>query len=118
MPTDFDVRERSVNSERSLIAVAGELDLFTAPELRTRLNELIDDGTRELIVDLSDTAFLDSTGLGVLISVYKRMSSCDGELVIIDSRRNILKAFQVAGVDQLLTIVESYDDANAAFDGG
>lgn len=118
MPTEFAVNERPAHDGRRLIAVHGELDLFTAPELRTRLNDMIDDGTRQLIVDLSDTTFLDSTGLGVLIAVYKRMQSADGALVIIDSRNNVLKTFRVSGVDQLLTIVKSYDAANDAFDAG
>jgi anti-sigma B factor antagonist len=118
MPTEFAVHERPVQGGRRLIAVAGELDLFTAPELRSRLNEMIDRGARELIVDLSETEFVDSTGLGVLIAVYKRMQSAGGELVIVDERDNILSAFRVAGVDQLLTIVGSYDDAVVAFNGG
>jgi anti-sigma B factor antagonist len=118
MPTDFAVQERPVHDGRRLIAVHGELDLFTAPELRTRINETIDEGTRELIVDLSDTAFVDSTGLGVLLAALKRMRSCDGELVILDSRGNVLETFKVAGVDQILTIVKSYDQANAAFHDG
>jgi anti-sigma B factor antagonist len=118
MPTDFAVQDRPVHDGRRLIAVHGELDLFTAPELRTRINQTIDEGTRELIVDLSETAFLDSTGLGVLLAAFKRMRSCEGELVIIDSRSNVRKTFEVAGVDQILTIVRSYDQANAALDDG
>jgi anti-sigma B factor antagonist len=98
--------------------VHGELDLFTTPELRTRINETIDEGTRELIVDLSETAFVDSTGLGVLLAALKRIRSCDGELVIIDTRSNVLNTFKVAGVDQILTIVASYEQANAALDDG
>ena len=118
MPSDFALQDRPVHNGRRLISVQGELDLFTAPELKTKINGTIDAGTRELIVDLSDTAFLDSTGLGVLLAAFKRMRSCDGELVIIDSRSNVLKTFEVAGVDQILTIVRSYDQANAAFDDG
>jgi anti-sigma B factor antagonist len=118
MPTDFVVQQRPVQNGRRMISVQGELDLFTSPELKTKINDTIDEGTRELIVDLSDTAFLDSTGLGVLLAAFKRMRSCEGEIVIVDSRNNVLKTFKVAGVEQILTIVGSYDQANAAFDGG
>jgi anti-sigma B factor antagonist len=118
MPMDFAVQERPLRAGRRLIAVHGELDLFTTPELRTRINEMIDEGTRELIVDLSETAFVDSTGLGVLLAAMKRLRSCDGELVILDSSSNVLKTFEVAGVDQILTIVRSYDQASAALDHG
>jgi anti-sigma B factor antagonist len=118
MPTDFAVQERPVHNGRRMISVQGELDLFTSPELKTRINDTIDGGTRQLIVDLSDTAFLDSTGLGVLLAAFKRMRSCDGEIVIVDSRSTVLTTFKVSGVDQILTIVGSYDQANAAFDDG
>jgi anti-sigma B factor antagonist len=118
MPTDFAVQERPLRAGRRLLAVHGELDLFTTPELRTKINDLIDEGTRELIVDLSETAFVDSTGLGVLLASMKRLRSCDGELVIIDSSSNVIKTFRVAGVDQILTIVRSYDQASAALDNG
>jgi anti-sigma B factor antagonist len=118
MSTDFAVRERPLRAGRRLIAVHGELDLFTTPELRTRINDMIDDGTRELIVDLSETAFVDSTGLGVLLAALKRIRSCDGELVIIDASSNVMRTFKVAGVDQILTIVRSYDQASAALDNG
>src|SRR5947209_10768497 len=116
MPIEFALQERPMHDGRRLIAVRGELDLFTAPELRTKINDTIDEGARELIVDLSDTTFLDSTGLGVLIAALKRMRSCSGELVIVDSTSNLSKTFRVAGVDQIMTIVSSYDQADAAFD--
>jgi anti-sigma B factor antagonist len=115
MQSPFALSERLVQDGRGLIAVKGELDLFTAPDLRTKINDSIDAGVRELIIDLSDTAFLDSTALGVLLGALKRLRSFEGRLVIIDGRDNIRRTFRVAGVDQILTIVDSYEEAAAAF---
>jgi anti-sigma B factor antagonist len=115
MQSPFALSERLVQDGRCLIAVEGELDLFTAPELRRKINDSIDAGVRELIVDLSETAFLDSTALGVLLGALKRIRAFAGELVIVDARDNVMRTFRVAGVDQILTIVDSYDEADAAF---
>jgi anti-sigma B factor antagonist len=115
MQSPFALSERLVQDGRGLIAVKGELDLFTAPDLRTKINDSIDAGVRELIVDLSETAFLDSTALGVLLGALKRLRSFEGQLVIVDGRDNITRTFRVAGVDQILTIVNSYEEAAAAF---
>ena len=52
---------------RTVIAVAGEIDVYTAPNLRERLNELVAAGHYDLIVDMEKVEFLDSTGLGVLV---------------------------------------------------
>ena len=112
--SQFAVAERFVRDGRCLIAVQGELDLFTAPELRARINEAVDEGTRQLVIDLSETAFLDSTGLGVLLGALKRIRSCQGQLVIIDSDENLLRTFRVAGIDQILTIVASEEEALAS----
>jgi anti-sigma B factor antagonist len=58
---------------------------------------------------------MDSTALGVLLGALKRLRSFEGRLVIIDGRDNIRRTFRVAGVDQILTIVDSYEEAAAAF---
>ena len=61
-----------VEGDKSVIAVSGELDVFTAPSLDESLAESIDAGRVNLIVDLTDVTFLDSTGLGSLVKGLKR----------------------------------------------
>ena len=65
---------------RTVIAVGGEIDVYTAPSLRERLNELVASGHYDLIVDMEKVEFLDSTGLGVLVGGLKRVRSHDGTL--------------------------------------
>jgi anti-sigma B factor antagonist len=115
MQSPFALSKRLVQDGRGLIAVTGELDLFTAPDLRTKINELIDADVRELIVDLSETEFVDSTALGVLLGAFRRLRSFRGQLVIVDGHDNVTRTFRVAGLDQILTIVDSYEEAAAAF---
>lgn len=114
MTGEFAVSERSEGDGRRLIAVRGELDLFTAPELRARIGRAIDGGVRKLVVDLSETEFVDSTGLGVLLSALKRIRSHDGELVVLDSTGSLLRTFRVAGVEQILNVVTSEREAQTS----
>jgi anti-sigma B factor antagonist len=56
-----------------VLAVRGEIDAYTSPRLREELKRLIDGGSRRLVVDLQGVEFMDSTGLGVLVSALKRI---------------------------------------------
>ena len=67
MPAEFALSEESLGEGRHVVAVRGEIDLFTAPELKKTLADAIENGASRVVVDLSETTFLDSTALGVLI---------------------------------------------------
>src|SRR3954467_2800381 len=114
MAPEFALTEESIDDERHVIAVAGEIDLFTAPEMKATLIGAIDAGKTRIVVDLSRTTFLDSTALGVLIGAIKRLRARDGALTIVNTEPTIAKTFDVAGLDQIFTITETRDHAIAA----
>ncbi|HEV3228069.1 MAG TPA: STAS domain-containing protein [Solirubrobacteraceae bacterium] len=114
MPTDFKLSDQA-SDQRHVVSVAGEIDLFTAPELKQRLVSLIDSGQRHIVIDLSETTFLDSTGLGVLIGAVKRLRGQDGELVIVNRDESIAKTFEITGLDQIFTIRSTREEALGAF---
>jgi anti-sigma B factor antagonist len=116
MPPEFAVTEHPIDSERHVLAVRGEIDLFTAPELKQVLAESIEAGRVRIIVDLTETTFLDSTALGVLIGAVKRLRSRDGALAIVNVDENISKTFEITGLDQIFTIVPTRDEAVDAVD--
>ena len=111
MPPEFAVTEHPIDSERHVLAVRGEIDLFTAPELKQVLAESIEAGRVRIIVDLTETTFLDSTALGVLIGAVKRLRSRDGALAIVNVDENIAKTFEITGLDQMFTILPTRDAA-------
>ena len=117
MPPEFSLSQESLDSERHVVAVRGEIDLFTAPELKSALSEAIESGHTRIVVDLTDTTFLDSTALGVLIGAVKRLRSRDGRLTIVNVDDNIAKTFEITGLDQIFTITATRDEAIAALDG-
>lgn len=116
MSPDFAITEHPIDAERHVLAVRGEIDLFTAPELKQVLAESIEAGRVRIIVDLTETTFLDSTALGVLIGAVKRLRSRDGALAIVNVDENISKTFEITGLDQIFTIVSSRDEAVDAVD--
>ena len=98
---------------RTVIAVSGEIDVYTAPTLRERLNELIAQGRHDLVVDLGGVDFLDSTGLGVLVGALKRSRAQDGTLSLVCSQEKILKVFRITGLTKVFPIHPSLPDALA-----
>jgi anti-sigma B factor antagonist len=111
MKFDFSLQTDSVGPERSVIAVAGEIDIFTAPDLRAAVVAAIDGGARELVIDLSDVHFLDSTALGVLIGTLKRLRTLGGRLVIVNNEPTTARTFEITGLDQTLSITATRDEA-------
>ena len=94
---DLDVeaiREKDV----SVIALRGEIDVYTAPQLRQTIVDLVDRGATKLVVDMAQVDFLDSTGLGVLVGGLKRLREHDGSLTPVISTTRILRILEVTGL--------------------
>lgn len=116
MPPEFSLTQEQIDDERTVVAVSGEIDLFTAPELKAALSEAVEDGRSRIVVDLAQTTFLDSTALGVLIGAVKRLRSRDGVLTIVNTDPNIAKTFEITGLDQIFTIRPTREEAVEALD--
>ena len=110
---NFDIKTEQLANDTYAISLAGEIDLYTAPEFKQQLLEVIDEGGLEVIVDFTGTTFIDSTTLGVLVSGVKRLRTNDGRLSLVCSDRNITKIFEITGLDKLFTIHPTRDEALA-----
>jgi anti-sigma B factor antagonist len=86
------------------IAVSGELDAYTAPSLLAAMTEALDAGLAWLVVDLRQTEYIDSVGLGILIGGVKRAGAREGDLAVACSRPNIRRVFEVSGTVDLLNV--------------
>jgi anti-sigma B factor antagonist len=96
-----------------LVAAAGELDAYTAPDVRARVAELIDGGARAVVCDLSRVTFLDSSGLGVLVGALKRLRERDGRLVVVRPAPPASRIFELTSLDRVLDLCETREDAVA-----
>jgi anti-sigma B factor antagonist len=110
---NFDVKTEKVDESTYVIALAGEVDLYTAPEFKEQLLDVIGKGGKDVVVDFSDTTFIDSTTLGVLVGGVKRLRVQDGRLSLVCSDRNIRKIFEITGLDRVFTIYPTRDEALA-----
>src|SRR6059058_3476641 len=116
MPPEFTLTQDALDHDRQVIAVTGEIDLFTAPELKAAIADAIEEGRTRLVVDLTATSFLDSTALGVLIGAIKRLRGRGGRLTIVNVDDNIAKTFEITGLDQIFPISGTRSEAVKALD--
>ena len=108
---NFDIKTEQLGDDAYLISLTGEVDLYTAPEFKKELLDAISQGAKQVIVDFSETTFIDSTTLGVLVGGVKRLRTNDGQLSLVCSDRNITKIFEITGLDRVFTIYPTRVDA-------
>ena len=111
---DFDLVTRELGDGTFVVGLTGEVDLYTAPELKSELLRLVAEGPNRIVVDLSGATFVDSTTLGVLLGAVKRLRLIGGELVIVCADLNIRRILSITLLDRAFTIYDTLDDALAA----
>lgn len=109
----FDIAERDAGDEATVLAIKGEIDVSTAPELRDRLLAVAQAGRRVVVVDLSEVTFLDSTALGVLVSGLRRLRAEGGDLRLVVTGRSVTKVLEITGLVEVFSIFETADAAVA-----
>ncbi len=87
-----------------LLRVEGEVDVYTSPALRDELYRLIDGGATHVVVDLTEMAFIDSSGLGVFVGALKRIRERSGELELRGLQPSTRKVLEITGLTQVFTI--------------
>jgi anti-sigma B factor antagonist len=110
---NFDIKTEELGDDAYVISLTGEVDLYTAPEFKQQLLDVIGKGAKDVVVDFSNTTFIDSTTLGVLVGGVKRLRTNDGQLSLVCSDRNITKIFEITGLDRVFTIYPTRDEAVA-----
>jgi anti-sigma B factor antagonist len=121
-PKDRDLRSAQVDltittreaEGRTVVSVAGEIDVYTAPRLREEITELVAAGTYDLVIDMSAVEFLDSTGLGVLVGGLKKVRAHEGSLQLVCNQDRLLKIFRITGLAKVFVIHDTAEAALAA----
>ena len=98
-------------SDTLVFKLRGSLDLATAPTVRAALAEATDKGNHELIVDLTQLEFLDSTGLGVLIGAHRRAAEHGGSLRLVVTEGPISRLLNITGLIAVFAVYHSIEDA-------
>jgi anti-sigma B factor antagonist len=103
--------ETLVDGADAVVSLEGEVDLYTAPELKQELHRLVGEGAKRIVIDMTATTFIDSTTLGVLLSVVKRVRPEGGAVVLVCPDRNVKRIFEITLLDRVFTIVDTREEA-------
>ncbi|AKU18122.1 anti-sigma factor antagonist [Luteipulveratus mongoliensis] len=113
---DLTVTTRA-EGDVTVVRLAGEVDVFSAPTLRDELSHVIASGKTKLLADLTDVPFLDSTGLGVLVGRLKTVRVQDGEMRLVISSERVLRNFEITGLDKVFRIYPTVEEGLADMAG-
>jgi len=94
------------------MTLVGEVDVYTAPRVKEKLVAAIEGGCHNVIIDMQGVGFIDSSGLGVLVSALRRARERDGAVRIVCTRENILKIFRITGLDKVFPIFADVAEAS------
>lgn len=103
--------------ELVVMVASGELDYQASPDLRERIASHIDAGNRRLVIDISTVTFIDSTAIGVLVGAASKLQDAGGgslAVVCADENERVLRIFDIAGVDSVITLYSSRAQALSA----
>ena len=105
------ITDGAIDAHTQVVEPHGELDLATAPDLRAALDAVYDTGKRRIIVDLGEVPFIDSSGFRVLVATHNKLVADGGALIVMCSDPFLLRVFDVAGLTQVLNVVQSRREA-------
>jgi anti-sigma B factor antagonist len=98
----------------TVVALAGELDLYTTPNLRELVGSLIDEGRLRVVLDLSALTFCDASGLGELVRCRRVLREHDGWLSLLHVRPQTVKMIRLTGLGSVLPVYSSLPESAAA----
>jgi anti-sigma B factor antagonist len=121
-PAPFETSAAQLDDGTRVIAVRGELDLSTAPELEGPLEEAIAAGDASVLVDLSECEFIDSTGIALIVRAWQRLDRAadgdgEGRVVICSYNDQVRRVLEITGLELSIPIHSTRDDALAALRG-
>ncbi len=98
-----------------VVQVTGQLIVGNRQELKDAVLKQLEGGGRKFLVDFTDTAYIDSSGLGVLVSLSKKIREKGGELRLSNLNEDVRTLFELTKLDTLFRIADSRDQALADF---
>jgi anti-anti-sigma factor len=106
-PLEIEIQN---TEERTLVTLSGELDASTATFLYDKLSDLEVEDVQHVVLDLAKVTFMDSTGLGVIVTEHKRLQHSKGSLTIFSPPSSVRRLFEITGLDDVLDVVPVHED--------
>ncbi|MDO5755203.1 MAG: STAS domain-containing protein [Tissierellia bacterium] len=103
MALDYEI---TTKNEEMLIHLKGDLDIYSCNQFKEDVNKQVKENPMDLIIDTHELEYIDSTGLGVLISIYKNLKEFGHKITIVGLKPNVKKIFLITDLDKIFTIKE------------
>ena len=121
-PAPFETTAVELEDGVRIIAVRGELDLSTAPDLEAPLEDAVASGDSSVLVDLSECEFIDSTGIALIVRAWQRLDrgaegEGSGQVVICSRNDQVRRVLDITGLELSIPIHATRDEALAALRG-
>jgi anti-anti-sigma factor len=113
MTMDLGLEVRLLSATRAVIAARGRMNALTAPAMKSQIKELIDEGRTEIVCDLREVSFVDSSGLSALVSGLKATREQGGFLKVAGASDQVARLFTLTMLDRVFEMYASADDALA-----
>jgi anti-sigma B factor antagonist len=110
---NLKVKTRRLGAGTGVVELIGEVDVYSASQAKQKIHDLIEGGANHLVIDLSGTEYLDSTAMGVLVGVLRRVGESGGWVRLVGLKPRIRRLFQITRLDQILPIFETEEEALA-----
>jgi|SRR5699024_25856 len=99
-------------NKKSHLNLSGEIDAYTAPELKEALLPLTSRSGTQVEVDLQKVTYMDSTGLGVFVSALKSSKENGSQLILVNLQERVRRLFKITGLDEVIDINDKIRGGN------
>ncbi len=110
MDMDLQIKIRKID-DIPVMDLSGEVDAYTCSRLREAMIEVIDDGGSDLVVNMKDVEYIDSSGLGTLVGGLKRVSERQGSIAVCGTNSQIKKVFDITGLVKVFPLFSDEQEA-------
>jgi len=110
-PTDPAVKEIRQDGENVVAILTGEIDMHRAPQVTNAIGSLLESRPRRVIIDLSEVSYMDSSGVGTLVHLFRQVKANESKLVLVGPGRRVRSIFEITRLDEFFTICEDLQEA-------
>ena len=110
---DLNITEELRKNNISILKLEGEVDVYTSPLLKEKIETLIKAKRPFIVLDLKGLSYMDSTGLGIMLAELMRVRNNGGNMVLVSPQKIIQKILRITNTDVYLKIYQNYEEAIA-----
>lgn len=102
-------------SDVSILEIEGEIDVYYSSKLEEKVKNLIAQGERKVIIDMTEVSYMDSSGLGVLVGSLKNLKKSKGDMKIAGANKEIMNVFEITRLNTFFDMYKTVPEALAKF---